>query len=336
MYLNNALNKNRNLIYTVYAIVFILSLLVFDRGLFYLIRAEEKKIYKKKDFKLLFQHKRDFNKQFLELPKGTYNTLIMGSSRTHRGIHPHYIYKRLGQKAFKIARAKAQPKFDFFFYKEYKKYAGIPQVVIYGVDYFIFRLKTNPDYLQYLHREEDRKPNNGILLLISNKDRIDAFFTNMVEKWNRPTRSDTHSPRHSQVIDPFIGYGKQELLDEGSPSRFETFEYAPYPGVEGTWFFKSLKEFEKDGVKVVLVFLPEYIGTYKSNFQQEAFIKDIGQLVKPFRNVFIHNYNRPGKFPLSNADYFLDGGYGKTNSHLSLEGARVFNRMLSKDLKKYY
>lgn len=336
MHLSNTLNKNRNLIYAVYAVIFILSLFVFDRGLFYLLQAEEKKFYKKKDFKLLFQRKRDFNKQFLALPKGTYNTLIMGSSRTYRGIHPHYIYKRLGQKAFKIARAKAQPKFDYLFYKEYKKYAGIPQVVIYGVDYFIFRLKSDPFYLQFLHREEEKEPNNGISLLISNKDRIDAFFTNMLEKWDRPAWSDRHSPHLFQVIDPFIGYGKQEPLVEGNPSRFETFEYEPYPGEEGPWFHKLLKEFEKDGVTVVLVFLPEYIGTYKSNFQQEAFIKDCHQLVKPFRNVFIHNYNRPGKFPLSNADYFLDGGYGKTNSHLSLEGARVFNRMLTKDLKKYY
>lgn len=336
MNLNKLVLKKKH--YLVYTFVFILCLFIFDRGLFYIISAEERKFYKKKDFNLIFSQKRDFNKQFLKLPRGTYSTLILGSSRTYRGLHPLYIYKGLGQKAFKIAKAGKRSKFNYFFYKEYKKYAGIPKVLIVGVDYFMFMFRSDQWFLQFLSREDERKPNNGLLLLISNKSRIDTFFTKVLDELNKRQRSRAHPGQGEifNIVNPFIGYGKQAPFDVRKPPRFKTFKYIPYPGKEGIWFLKLLKELEKDGVTVILVLLPEYIGTYESNFQQEAFIKDIRQIKRPFKNVFIYNYNLPGVFPLSNAAYFLDGGYGKSNSHLSRKGCRVFNRMLVKDLKKHY
>lgn len=329
--------------YLVYAFVFVLCLFLFDRALFYTIRAEEKTFYKKKDLSSMFFRKRDFNKHFVELPKGTYDTVIMGSSRTHRGIHPHYLHKHLGRKAFKIARGKTKPKFNYHFYNEYKKYAGIPELVVYGIDYFMFKMDTDPLFMQYVADPRDMEHAGGVSLLLSNKKRIDALLTNILEKFPLAPGADVPPARRARkknipvidsIIDPFIGYGKKEPFDHRRPPRFKTFEYVPYPGVEGPWFLQLLEELEKDGVTVALVILPSCIGTYESNFQREVFLEDIRRLVKPFRDVHIFDYNRPEKFRLDNVDYFLDGGYGKTNSHLSAEGARVLNRMLARDLKK--
>jgi hypothetical protein len=188
--------------------------------------------------------------------------------------------------------------------------------------------------------EDTRKNNykNGVLLLLSNKEKIDAFFKNMLDTLNQIYTSNPGAPagKEIQIIDPFIGYDGGKTLDERKPPRFNTSYYTPYPGEEGIYFTKLLKECEADGVQVILVFLPDYIGTYTSNFQGKAFKKDIQRLTRFCKNVFIYDYNHPQVFPLQNADYFLDGGYGKTNSHLSREGARIFNRMLVKDLKKHY
>lgn len=321
-------------------LIFLFFLILFDRGLFYIIQSIEENYYKRKNFKNVFWQRRDFNKNFIKLPKNTYNTLIMGSSRTYRGIHPYYIYKRLKQKAFKIAKAKIGVKFNYYFYKEYIKYAGVPKVIIYGVDYFIFKKKSAENFLRFIGVEDIRKNNykNGALLLLNNKEKIDTFFNNMLDTLNRIYTSNSGPPgtKEIQIIDPFIGYDWGKTLDERKPPRFNTSYYVPYPGEEGVYFTKLLKEWEADGVQVILVFLPDYIGTYKSNFQEKAFKKDIQRLTRFYKNVFIYDYNRPNVFPLQNADYFLDGGYGKTNSHLSREGARIFNRMLVKDLKKHY
>lgn len=325
--------------YLIRSLIFLFFLILFDRGLFYMIQSFEQNYYKRKNFKKIFWQRKDFNKNFMKLPKNTYNTLIMGSSRTYRGIHPYYIHKRLKQNAFKIAKAKIGVKFNYYFYKEYKKYAGVPKVIIYGVDYFIFTKRSAENFLRFIGVEDIKKNNyqNGVLLLLSNKEKIDSFFNNMLDTLNQVYTSDLDTPgaKEIQIIDPFIGYdGKR--INKHKPRRFRTFYYTPYPGTEGIYFTKLLKECEADGVQVILVFLPDYIGTYESNFQGEVFKKDIQRLAGGYKNVFIYDYNDPGVFPLRNPDYFLDGGYGKTNSHLSKEGGRIFNRMLVKDLKKHY
>jgi len=319
-------------------LIFILFLFAFDRGLFYVIRAVEKNYYKKKDLKRIFSQRRDFNKQFLDLPKGTYNTLIMGSSRTHRGIHPYYLYKRLKQKAFKIAKGKIRLKFNYYFYREYKKHAGIPKVVIYGLDYFMFKLKSHRFFMAAVAGEEDTtdKYSDGVLLLLNNKERIDSFFDNYLDQLNEENKKGALTKKRFNVIDPFTGYAKKESLDQRKLPPFKKFDYVPYPGEEGVYFTKLLNEWEADSVQVILVFLPDYIGTYESNYQLDIFKNEIVQLTAPYRNVFIYDYNRPDKFSLSNPAYFLDGGYGKTNSHLSRTGARVFHRIFLKDLKKHY
>jgi hypothetical protein len=319
-------------------LIFIFFLFAFDRGIFYLIRAGESSYYKKQNFKKIFYQKRDFNKGFLKLPKGTYNTLIMGSSRTHRGIHPYYFYKQIKQKAFKIARAKIRLKFNYYFYQEYKKYAGIPRVVIYGLDYFIFKFESHEFLMEAITDEKtvgDRY-NQGILLLWCNKQRIDSFFNDLFEQLKNTFNPGKSNPSAFKVIDPFVGYDNQSPLKLDKPSRFKKYEYIPYPGPEGIYFTKLLKELEKDGVQVILVFLPDFIGTYESNYQLDLFKKDIRQLTAPYKNIFIYDYNHPDKFPLSNPAYFLDGGYESTNSHLSKKGAKVFNRLLIRDIKKHY
>jgi hypothetical protein len=319
-------------------LIFIFFLFAFDRGIFYLIRTWESNHYKKQDFKKIFFQKRDFNKGFLNLPKGTYNTLIMGSSRTHRGIHPYYFFKQIKQKAFKIAKAKIRVKFNYYFYQEYKKYAGIPKLVIYGLDYFMFKLESHEFFMGAVadeNTDEDRY-NEGVLLLWSNKQRIDSFFNDFLEQLKSKSKSERVDLNTVNVIDPFVGYDLTIPSKPRRPSRFKKYEYVPYPGQEGIYFTKLLKEWEKDGVQVILVFLPSFIGTYESNYQLDLFKKDIRELTAPYKNVFIYDYNQPDKFPLSNPAYFLDGGYGRTNSHLSKKGAKVFNRQLIRDIKKHY
>jgi hypothetical protein len=112
--------------------------------------------------------------------------------------------------------------------------------------------------------------------------------------------------------------------------------YPPFPGKEGLYFKKLLDELERDHVTVILVALPDYFGSFKTNLQRHDFALHLRQLTQEYENLFFYNYNRPRKFPLSNTEYFNDGGYGETNSHLSQKGAKVFNKLLIKDIKKHY
>jgi hypothetical protein len=127
----------------------------------------------------------------------------------------------------------------------------------------------------------------------------------------------------------------KELVTE-PPRRFRRQFFPSFPGKEGRYFMKLLAELERDGVTIVLVALPDYFGSFKTNFQRDKFIRHLKQLGWKFKNLYVYNYNRPKRFPLDNPDYFNDGGYGKTNSHLSQKGAKLFNEILVKDLRKHY
>lgn len=322
------------------ALLFFLFLAIFDRGFFYLLSQWEKGFYKKNHLQRIFFQRRDFNKHFLHLPKGTYNTLIFGSSRTHRGIHPFHIHKDLGQSAFKIAKGKISIKFNYYFYFEYKKYAGTPDVVIYGLDYFMFKRESHPFFLKSISGEDigSKKHGGGPLLLVSNKKRFDTLLNDALEQFNAPPPVPEAPAPAAAAIDPFTGYdkgGKDELVHQKS-SNAKTFDYAPYPGMEGEFFLKLLDQLKKDGVQVVLVSLPDYIGTYESNREYGDFMKDIRELAARYSCVTVYDYNHPGRFDLSNRGYFLDGGWGKTNSHLSREGADAFHRMFLPELRKHY
>jgi len=312
-----------------------LFLFLFDRGLFFLISRMEAGFYPKKEYE----------KRFEAFVKGRrYTTLILGTSRAYEGIHPYFIERFLHQKAFKESYVGKGPKYNYYFYQLYKKYAGIPRVVIYGVDYFIFNLTTDSKWLARFDMEEEKKEErvdyfSSPLLLVKHKKKIDNFMNNVVIRLQEVAADGetNETLKEFSDIQKYIGEPKRDkgLVTERYKKYLRQL-YPRSPGKEGDFFIKLLDELKRDGVTVVLVGLPDYFGTYKTNFQRNEFLQHLKTLRRDFKNLYIYNYNRPNQFPLSNPLYFNDGGYGQTNSHLSLEGARVFNKMLMEDLKKHY
>lgn len=312
---------------------FILFVFLFDRGLFYLAAGLESHFYPKKDFEKKFE-------RFVKDKK--FSTLIFGTSRAYEGIHPYYIEKALHQKAFKETFQGKGPKYNYYFYKLYKKYAGIPEVVIYGVDYFIYNVASDPKWMARFDIEnEETKINvfSGPLLLVQHKKKIDNFLNNILIYFKeRMDAAETNDGFKDFIrIQNYTGLTvKDKELAVEPPRRFRRQRFPRFPGKEGHYFMKLLDELDRDGVTVVLVALPDYFGTFKTNFQRTDFIHHLKQLGRKYRNLYVYNYNRVKRFPLDNPKYFNDGGYGQTNSHLSQKGARFFNEILVEDLKKHY
>ena len=85
--------------FTIRKIIFliILSLLIFfvlDRAVYLLFKSVSTPFYKKP-----FRY--SATEKISSQAKNFYDTLILGSSRTKQGIHPWYLNKHLGLKAFK-------------------------------------------------------------------------------------------------------------------------------------------------------------------------------------------------------------------------------------------
>lgn len=308
--------------------LFLLSLFLFDRIFTYIILEYNHHFYSSNDLE---------NRLRDHLKENKYNSLIMGSSRTYEGIHPKLI-KNDKLNPFKWSFAGFGPKYNFYFYKLYKKLAGKPKVILYGIDYFIYNLYSSPEALSELNIGNDLTPNIDYLqpgiLLLKNKGKIDIIFKDILRTFQPSGQSLLED---INIFQSYTGTKKSELKNNkvftDVTKRFSRAAFTKPPGIEGDYFFRFLEELRNDKVKLVLIVIPEFIGTFKTNIFKGTFKKYLNKLRRKYRNITILNYNMKKKFDLGNVTLFLDGGYGFTNSHLSKKGSEIFNKMLSDNLK---
>jgi len=276
------------------------------------------------------------------LKKKKYDTLILGTSRTYDAIHPVYIRSTVGKRAYREASHGKGAKYNYYFYKEYRKLAGIPEVVIYGVDYFIFNTDSNEKWLSRFKLEGgDSALWSDFSLLLSNKDKIDRTLNNGIGELKKVLLGKKRGISASMAIKIAQKYtglpSNPGKLIKKRPRRMRYSSYIRYPGREGKYFGMLLEELAKDGVKVMLVLLPDYIGTYMTNNQKRACVTDLRRLAEKYDGIKLYNYNMPEVFPIDRDLFFLDGGYGNPNSHLSATGAEYLNKKLFlKDLAPLY
>lgn len=308
----------------------VLALFLFDRGLYRLIVGAENAFYRDAPY---FARFREFAKD------KTFDTLILGSSRTYEGIHPVHFEKRLRRKAYKEAYFGRGPRYNLHFYRHFKKLFGPPKVVVYGVDYFMFTAKSDKRWLTKF--EPDRRPLKPFetpSALLGNKKEIEDFLNDIrtalegyIER--RPVRPNRDFLRIQTYAGRKPAAGR---IKTDKPQRFPRGPYRPYPGREGDYLRPLLEELARDGVRVALVTIPEYIGTYETNFEHGRFLQDIGRLIRDFPNARLYDFNQPEVFPLTRTECFINGGWGITNSHLSKRGAELFSRMLLKKIAPLY
>ncbi len=306
-------------------------LLVFDQGLFRLFQRYERSFYQTSSLEEKLKKIPD--------PSG-YQVLILGTSRSYEGLHPKYFEEKLGVKAFKEAFVGKGPKYNYHFYLEYKKRLGVPKMVVYGLDYFVYNITSERKLLLRFPQVsgEDESPAGQWLLLKVHKPRIDEFINSMIKQLQ-----ERFTPQPNLLIesDPlamaaYTGEPSDGRIDERMPRKFPKVFFFRPPGVEGEYLEKLLTELERDGVKTVLMTLPDYIGTYLTNFNKRGFTRAMDALLQRHPRVTFLNYSDRAAFPLADSRLFLDGGYGKTNSHLSQAGAKLFAEKYLADLAALY
>jgi len=266
-----------------------------------------------------------------------YPILLLGTSRTFEGVHSLYLTKGLAKTVYKEAYAGKGPRYNYLFYREFKKHFPPPKLIIYGIDYFIYSLESNRLLIARLG--VDLKQNEHLakpLLLLSNKARFDDLLDRgllfVEEKYFRGG-SMGHG-RDQAFMNRYVVISSLQSLMEDKPPRFVRAPFRKFPGREGVYLERLLEELQRDQVRVCLLILPDHIGTLKTNFNQRKFKKDVQRWARDFRNVFICDFCAPESFPLSKSEYFLNGGYGRANSHLSKAGASRLNALLIKELQK--
>ncbi len=326
-------------------LIFLLAVFffLFDRGGVMLFREASFSFYSNVKIKKSVFGKREVIK------KDFYDTLIFGSSRTIAAIHPLYLFNHLGLKAYTSAKNDRYPHYFYLLYKLFKKQFGKPEYLIYGVDYFMFTLKTSKFLLISASRKKrkikkidlSKRPEKDagflkeISLLLRWKKKLDKTVEDVLYKYSldmdRPDKNSTNAAG----ISNFTGNKTTlELNPDNRPATWEKFPYLDSDNGEGKYLKKLFDELETDGVIVFLVGIPDYIGTYESTSEKDRFEKDMQSLINGRKKFRFLNYNHPDKFDLHNRRFYKNGRYGHNNSHLSYYGSIPLNEILSRDIKK--
>ncbi len=276
-------------------------------------------------------------KEYLEGKK--FNTLILGTSRTYSGIHP-VLLESEKIKPFKWSDGGNGAEYNYYFYRFFKKLHGRPETVIYGVDFFIYKLVSSRIALSEIRvtkiSEVSVDFSSPAFLLLKYKHRFEMLINDMLNSHQFSEKTLRKKIYDMQVFTGHVkAEAKQYQVHTDIPENLKKRKLAEPPGIEGDYFFKLLDEFEKDGVKVVLLIIPDHIGTYRS-FYKKPFIDHLKNLSSKYENIKIVNYNHPTYFDLSDESLFLDGGYGFENSHLSKKGALIVNAKLKIFLNNNY
>jgi hypothetical protein len=279
--------------------------------------------------------------------------LILGTSRSNFGFDDDVLSAVLNKKVYKEARAGCYPQYHYYFYQKYKKIFRPPSLVIYGLDYFIFENDSSDLNLVRLEetvfweRMNPRRAVNPASPWLSRvswlyrlKPKTDEWLADLWNSLGKPDEREESaakdsSPRHGL---PRLRRGRQrgmprEVIVE-KPLSWDKRFYNPFPGKEGLFLDRLLGDLDGDGVPVFLVFLPDYIGSNETNFEQEKYKKDISRLATRHHKVHIIDFNTPEKFDLNDFDLYWNGGWGVTNCHLDDKGARLFTGQLAREIKK--
>ncbi len=315
----------RILIYTIISLLIFISV---DRGMFYILRNFVINWYNSNLVRTIDDNLKN---------SGPADIIIMGTSRAYRAINPKLLEKLENKKVRMEAFAGRNIKYNYFFYKKYREHFPPPEYVIYGTDYFMFNSYSRSDALLSLGVLKmgksffNSKENSGdssilfgkISLLFKMKPQFDEFLVNFLNflnkkfiysssfKWKKVTKIISNSQK---------------------PPKWHKFSYRMSPGPEGKYLIKLLDRLSKDKVKVLILTLPDYIGTYESQIQKKIYLKDLKHLTRQYNNIRILDFNRPEKFHLENSKLFFNGGWGKVSSHLNVSGANKFTIKLHKGL----
>jgi len=313
-------------------LVFVLTLVVLDRAFFAALDWTYRSVERNPELRQKLEGVKN---------KSAYQWLILGTSRMFEDVHPSFIGQSLGIKAFKEASKGKSLLYNYEFYRLYSEMIGKPRVVIYGLDYFMFGYPSDPGLMRRFGTAGSTAPKPlslwPPLLMIAHKDANERAVMRILEQLQSRLTSamgEINPENNVDAMEAYVGDPVSKIVERPAPARFDTVPYSRFPGSEGEYFTKLLRAWQDDGVRVVLVYPPDYIATHRTNFEHDAFIAEVKRLTADCTLCVVLDYGDPLRFPLSTAAYFRDGDYGNSNSHLSKQGVEAFNRVLLPDLKR--
>ena len=261
---------------------------------------------------------------FMSKNAGSVDILILGSSHTFYGIQPHI----LSPKAFSLAIASQDTRYDLFLLENYKKDYRNLKTVIMPVSYFTFfdapTSEVSPFRASFYKMYMDCPFPRGL--------KYDFEFMNMPVFREKIKKYFSRNKRKEYDLQ---GWGTMHSLPDKDSLRWDNekvFEALKFHTAKNSSHVeenynnieKILKFCKQRGIEAVLITTPCY-KTYNENINPAQMQKTYALIDKLCRkhNIRYYDYRLDSRF---SEEDFYDG------DHLSDKGAEKFSIILKKDI----
>jgi hypothetical protein len=259
-------------------------------------------------------------------PKVNANVIILGASHATHGINPKHLESE-GSRIYNFAMNGASSSFTLNWYKKiFQRHYKKPSHILYGVHWTMFdsqlltrRLEQDSKYFPFsFFVEEMGNPKTLKALLLNRFSLIrerKQLLSRVVQLFKEKHREVYIKSAYYQGFIPFET--KRNLNAEAVDPKVEQAQFNA--------FEELLNEFEREGIKVIFVQVPEYLyGIDSSTLSKNT---NLLKKIAEERKIPFLNYETERRTAINtNRDFFSDA------AHLNGKGSEAFTKLLKHDL----
>lgn len=246
--------------------------------------------------------------------------VIFGDSHTANGLSPRYLETK-SRSVYNFSFEGADSIYYHYWYPLFQKHYPSPKTALVQLDWFAFR---DAPYLFRGIEVDSEYLSLSMVLKLWGKPDVDSkkLFLSRFPLFQNRQKLDLALLGHT-FGEPLITEYYRGFVPVNEPvTQAGKLAFAPYPARESK-FREFINQLKADGIKVILIQTPEYIGGREFDpFYQMEVAKAAQDLGVPFLNF---NTDLAGEIneDLSN---FTDW------AHLNQKGAELFSRRLAEEL----
>lgn len=282
------------------------------------------------------------------------DVLVLGDSHTQRSINPNFTDLF---DVYNFSKTGNYLPINYAIYAAYREFNPAPKYVVLSMEPWSFRdkpflgnyfLVPNKSHGSRYIEESMLEPKNYFsrlkefkLNVIENAGFTTEFLLRLISRSLLKKEKECITGK-SYVLDRNLSNRDNNIADIKRPGHFKVTDYdhsfspfSEHNKINLKYFKLLIDQLAQDGVRLVLLESPRFIGASDSIGNVLQFYHDIERIIKNYNNVFFLKNNF---FKINHADpyIFYDGSWGNPNSHLNGKGAAIFNEQFFQWLNKVH
>lgn len=263
--------------------------------------------------------------------------LILGTSHAEEGLIPSIIQNELGGSWHNLGQARRNLNFNQYWTKALIDHGQRPQTVVLVVTYHDWNEQSHP-YILYPLADPARRFDVA-LDLAQQRYWLNPRTWFLCDQYSSTLRMmlarslswlKNRQPTIAWKARGDGGY-RQNYGHLKAQKEPESFAKYPWNVLEPNRlaFFSIIQQWQAIGTKVIVIDVPEYLGSRLSHAEYERAWAMVEKECRELK-VVCRSFSLPEDAFLSDETNFRDGGWGYPNSHLSHKGATLFSQKLAR------